>query len=752
MRRSGAGLSAVVFGLFLLTGCGGGGGRSDGAGAPADKIPPKLSAINSPGGATLGPKSALVVTFDEPVQPQTLILGGTMAPESDGGVWSSSAAKPSEKTHSASGLGNDRLTIGPKSAWSGGAGRTLSINVKDLAGNPIQTVQLSYTIDIDLPTASAMPPSGSPLAKGEAITLLFSKSMQPSTLSLGGDLGATSDGGVWSTTTRADDTVTLRPGATWPIGAQTLTVGATDTLGNEMAPLLLTLPVVEGVLHVSPAGDDANDGTKTNPKKTIPAAIAEGVNLNLVPVAVLVSEGTYLVDSGGPSPTQVVLAEGVSLYGGYSADFSRRDPSAQAAVIQDLGADAANSGNPHRAIEAGSGITPSTVVDGFTVIGGAGPYSSGIFNHDGGAPTLTGNSINGGRGSIQSIGIQNNASSPSIRNNTIHGGGGESSHGIFNTASSPTVENNIVDGGQGTTSYGVRNLSSSPLIRNNTVRGGSGGAASYGVYNVSSAPAIRGNTLHGGGGSSNSTGLYNNASSPTVENNTINGGSGGNNSMGIFSSSGAPLIRSNTVDGGEGGISYGILNQISSATIRNNAVSGGRGRSLSQGILNNGGAPVIQNNTINGGSGSFSYGILNGSASPTIENNLVFTSGNGTRYCIVETTSNADPVSLRNNDLFDCPAALYGDEGFTNKLTSIDAVNALADTAAGENVSIDPAFVDKDGADEDLNTLADNDWHLSSASPASVTGGGLDLSNDFTDDKEGVTRTLPQSIGAYERD
>jgi hypothetical protein len=70
-------------------------------------------------------------------------------------------------------------------------------------------------------------------------------------------------------------------------------------------------------------------------------------------------------------------------------------------------------------------------------------------------------------------------------------------------------------------------------------------------------------------------------------------------------------------------------------------------------------------------------------------------------------------------------------------------MNALPDMQVdGSNINVDLGF----------GTQADADWHLSVTSPASVKFGGLDLSVDFTTDKDGVERTAPWSIGAYEQD
>ncbi|MFW5689395.1 MAG: choice-of-anchor Q domain-containing protein, partial [Spirochaetota bacterium] len=66
------------------------------------------------------------------------------------------------------------------------------------------------------------------------------------------------------------------------------------------------------------------------------------------------------------------------------------------------------------------------------------------------------------------------------------------------------------------------------------------------------------------------------------------------------------------------------------------------------------------------------------------------------------------------------------------------------------NITGDPLFVDIDGADDDIDTLDDNDWHLTAGSPAADAG--AELSADYVTDHDEVPRTVPWSIGAYELD
>jgi hypothetical protein len=69
-------------------------------------------------------------------------------------------------------------------------------------------------------------------------------------------------------------------------------------------------------------------------------------------------------------------------------------------------------------------------------------------------------------------------------------------------------------------------------------------------------------------------------------------------------------------------------------------------------------------------------------------------------------------------------------------------MNQLTDMQVGDNINVDLGF----------GTQADADWHLNASSPAAVKFGGLDLSVDFSTDKDGIQRTAPWSIGAYEKD
>ena len=236
----------------------------------------------------------------------------------------------------------------------------------------------------------------------------------------------------------------------------------------------------------------------------------------------------------------------------------------------------------------------------------------------------------------------------------------------------------------------------------------------------------------------------------------------------------------------------GIYNQNgSSPTIRNNLILGGDALD-SPGIYANqvNSNPVIENNTIGGQLTTANTGVLRiigsgtlGSANPIVRNNIIFAYGIGAPVCVEENYNGADPTIFQNNNLFGC-TAMYRDEGATS-LNSIctdgkpgtgvcgSGTNVASGAATNSegNISINnaaPLFVNLNGPDANIFTMADNDWRLNTnAANCNVRGGGLDLSGSFTQDRDLLTRTIGNpsggcgatntgatgwSIGAYESD
>lgn len=111
-------------------------------------------------------------------------------------------------------------------------------------------------------------------------------------------------------------------------------------------------------IFVSTSGNDANDGSRQNPKLTIQAGINAAVALGKRDV--YVASGAYT--------GQVNLASGVGVYGGYSLDFSTRSPFANEVSVIPPQPLAGNPGTVN-CVNLTGGEPGSTVLDGFSVVG-----------------------------------------------------------------------------------------------------------------------------------------------------------------------------------------------------------------------------------------------------------------------------------------------------------------------------------------------------------------------------------------------
>ncbi len=126
----------TVLGLaaaLTLPACGGGGGG--GGGGPRDTTPPTASLNQT--GPVLSKEASIVVTFSEPMDTDSLQLGGAL--EAAG-------------TPAWSGDGKT-LTLTPDDgAWPRGSGLDLSIDAKDRAGNALATVTTAWLVKLEFNT------------------------------------------------------------------------------------------------------------------------------------------------------------------------------------------------------------------------------------------------------------------------------------------------------------------------------------------------------------------------------------------------------------------------------------------------------------------------------------------------------------------------------------------------------------------------------------------------------------------------
>lgn len=307
------------------------------------------------------------------------------------------------------------------------------------------------------------------------------------------------------------------------------------------------------------------------------------------------------------------------------------------------------------------------------------------------------------------------------------------------------------------------------------VRSGSG---------ITSATVVDGFTVVGATISgASSYGVLAISSSPTISNNYIDCGNGAQ-CYGIQNTNSSPTISGNTITGKASTGNFAIYNQLtSSPTIVNNVIFGGHANN-SVGIYSNNSSPKIENNTISGGTATTIIGIrMIAGTSARIRNNIIFSStGGGT--CIEEFTSGTtNPTAVDNNNVFGCATLYQNNDAGAVAMNNICAATGNFWTGAGctgtqlttpsgsGNISVNnaaPLFVNINGTDGNINTMADNDWRLGTAAAnCNVRGGGLTIAG-ITFDRDGLSRTanVPLSgactpanngnagwsMGAYEND
>lgn len=281
-------------------------------------------------------------------------------------------------------------------------------------------------------------------------------------------------------------------------------------------------------------------GTAKDPLQSIQAAITLAADEGR---DVYVAEGLYLVDSSAGG--SVTMAAGVNLYGGYrnAAGTWTRDSEAYVTTIRDEAAAGGTYDDPRRAVTCDFGLQAGAapVFDGFTVVGGGGDQSTGIFIGEDTSVVISNCVIEAGN-ATRGYGITNYSTNRSsealvtIADCTISGGGGDQVTGINVSNSNLTVRDTIIT-----------------LLH--AVNTSTGIDCGYGDVR------IEGCTINAGIASNTTRALYlNEAYRSTVTGCTINGGDGGNASYGIqaMDTEDVSDITANTIDGGAGTLSVAL--------------------------------------------------------------------------------------------------------------------------------------------------------------------------------------------------
>jgi len=539
------------------------------------------TSLVSTSSATIDKYGQIIIVFSETMDTNSLVLSGSMASEHGGGIWSTTTNT------------NDTLTIDSATTWTGGSGRTLTINATDLAGNAVPAVNLTYFVDTSLVSAAATPANGSSLATNEAIVVTFTKAMNTATLVTGGTLTAEFGAPAWSTTTLTNDTLTINPAATWSVGgAKTLTIDASDTLGNPLTTLNLTYDA--GIIFVTTTGNDLDSGQKSAPLKTITAALAK---TGFPEVHV----------QGGTFNETVTMPDGKTLKGSYDTNWTAADVVSTATRI--VGASSSGSLIIQNNTQM---VTVATVrVDGVTAtVPSESSYAVRVVNAGASVNLQTLNIIagNGANGSNSTAGIDASQTYAGAGNpggdasqfattcddtsfgaggtggtgSGLFGGGTGGNGGTMDTDCTPFSPNysatvgfagsiGLGSGGSGGSggglcSLGQRGSDGASGFPGSSGAGGSGGSIASGLWvPASGGSGGAGTNGRGGGGGGGSGGCDTGTDS-------YGAGGGGGGAGGAGSAIGG-------TGGGGGGASFGIFvhNSASYVTVSNTTIARGIG-------------------------------------------------------------------------------------------------------------------------------------------------------------------------------
>lgn len=407
-----------------------------------DYSTPKVS-VYPKDGSGIAQDTTIVLTFTESIDTNTLVLDGTLATESDGGFWSSTAGKT-----------NDTLMISPLAQWTLGSGRILSVDCADLEGNAIVPLTLTY---------------------GVLDGVVYVRASD------GSDNNPGTDDLPKATVQAAVDT------------AEAVYTTAEVHVAEGTYNVVLDIIVSKDISLYG--GYSESDWSARDPVAQLSFLnrVSSGTNVLLffgdAVTNTAVVDG-FTLKGGGGTASSVVYCFGGS-------------PRIQNNLIQLGGADSTYgiALEDSSAIVQGNSIL-SDVADTATLIAceNSIPLISGNTIQGTSASSLTGisnvnsdsiilaNSISVGLCTEQGIGIYNSASDAVIRNNVIDGGQSPDSTGVWNQGSSPLIQNNIINGGDGfgggAYATAIFNfLSSSPTIENNLIYTESG-VTRTGVWQV----------------------------------------------------------------------------------------------------------------------------------------------------------------------------------------------------------------------------------------------------------------------------
>lgn len=381
-------------------------------------------------------------------------------------------------------------------------------------------------------------------------------------------------------------------------------------------------------------------------------------------------------------------------------------PSIQAAI------DAASSGD---AIV----VAPGTYYEAIDFLGKA------ITLRSAGGPTVTVIDGSGANGSVVQC-VSGEGPDTILQGFTITGGNANIGGGMLNVGSSPTVIDSVfVANHADDRGGGMYNRKGNPIIIGTTFRQNTSGEMGGGMFNIRSSPTVTG-SLFTENSSNKGAGMRNYIDShPTVTNS----------------------VFSYNVAGAEGG---GMDNRKNSNPlvracefIGNTAGSGGGGMHNYVGRAVSTGDPIIMDSLFAGNAAPTGAAMRNNDVSPSIYNST-FSHNIGAAI----SSRNGSVPLIVNSILWDNSGGSFA--GATSGLSIVSYSIVAGGFSGPGNADFDPLFESPAGPDGNVATLDDNNYRLSSVSPA--IDAGLNDSNLSTTDLDGGPRIDGGIVdmGAYE--
>ena len=389
---------------FFLCSCSSGGGNGDTT-APTATVTTNAPAL--PNAALVPESTVITVLFSESMDTSAgaLQLGGEMASESNGGIWSTTANS------------NDTLTISPSSAWFGSPGRSLTIDALDLAGNALSTLYLSYDIYrgtvyyVDASQPDDLGDGLTPATARQSLANALADATTPATLL------------VKAGTFASGTSLTLREGVSL--------YGGYNTDFSQRAPATLVTTI-----------QSTSAGARNAGNRMFYSAIYGTGSTTPISNDTIIDGFTLRGPVTGSGPSYAVILENAA------------NPTLQNNVIHGGGSD--NNSTGIYVLQASPLIQKNRIHGGDGAIIGSNSYGMTLAIS---SATVINNEIYGG-GSLTSTGstygITLTDASPTLRNNTIHGGISDpviapASYAISSSGTShPFVQNNILMSKAGT--------------------------------------------------------------------------------------------------------------------------------------------------------------------------------------------------------------------------------------------------------------------------------------------------------------